>query len=1019
MPRVAAFAPGALFSRAPLAGLALLAACSAAPAPAPAPTTRALAPPSRPTAPASARFFHALPEAGFWVTHDDALDRLVVEGARLEVAPSGQLLRAAWDEDLAERGDELVGSIAAPASQGGGFVHWSRKQLFRSRDFTGPCTPIAAAGAGVRGVRPGLAGLLVAITDDGPRAITAGGARLGPFAAPGVLDVLAASPTRAIQLDVFGRATVTFDGGRAWQGLASSAGIMARSIHAEGGALGVETWRGRFLVGPGGALTPTEPSGSRASAQPFQTLWSGTRADRDDASFGYRALSPFQAAVVAGATIGDGTAFGVADNAIVRVDLAAGKTVSLFEGGVASGLECEPLRSVDEVLFACAWDRYQGLGGYVLRSRGGALPVVERAFTDAGYFVADDDGALAYQGSCAATRQSFDPEAADGPETSAPQNKPILCVRRAPERGGGPAEWVERTVEIDPPGTLAAWIPRRDGTATALVLSGRALPDPLSAPITRTQGGVRVIRVDRPAAGWTWARPTLSQRGRSLASHVIDKRFRARDDGTIDAWLTPAEEGLLDAWRSVTLAPDGTLASHPPPPALGSMQVTGDFGAAIAQRGELFETTDHGRSWRAAGSSPLPPSAVTSGGCSALGCVLGPLVRLGWGADAGLTVSVRGELAPPPPAPTSLPRLACAPFGAPIPVAPPKPPLASSRQTIPTPWGDTLEVAREGTASRPAPPKRGGAVVAAPKPQRRSALAAERTHWLIVRPPLAPFAVETRLDVTAPELTTTRGARVTPLLGPGGEVALLVGGETTELLIAGDHVTAAPSFEPRRFGGHDDGLGAGGLTIGVDRALVLGEARRRLTFEDHRVPRPPPLFLGVEREPSRRRGMTLGARDDGATGVLVFDGAAPDVVGVAPLDPAGAGVLALGRLASWSTVTLASDPRCQAPDPTAYRALIVLDPTLWLALDPRALPGVTLGHQGLAEVRWGRDRVCLAAVDAAVIDLQRRGDGARAPRLIARWDGKRAAATAPNGALRAPDLRQDLRCALAPSEASR
>ncbi len=993
MSRVAAFVPGALFPWAALVGIVLLAACATAPR-APPPTSRAPVPAERPTASPSARFFHALPEAGFWVTHDDALDRVLVEGARLELAPSGQILRAAWDEDLVARGDVILGSIAAPA--GGGFVHWSRDHLFRSSVFTGPIAPIAKAVAsltGLRGVRPGLSGL-VAITDEGPRAITAGSARLAPFAAPGVLDVLAASEARAIQLDVFGRTTATFDGGRTWQSLTSSVGTSARAIRAEDGELGVETWQGRFLVGPGGTIAPAEASrrGAWATAKPFQLAWRGTRAERDEASFGYREVSPFQAAVLSGAAIGDGTAYGVAQNAIARIDLATGNTVDLVPDGVASGLACQPLRAFDDVLFACAWDPSQGTGGYVLRSHGSALPVVERVFTDAGSFVADDDGALGYLGSCAATPRSFDPDEQSRGERGADRpTKPVFCVRRAPFRPGAAASWIERTVEIEGAGSLAAWVPRRDGTAIALVIAGGALPVPVGSPRAREQGGVRVIHVDRAVEGWDWTRPTWTT-GRALP-HVVDKRFHAREAGSIDAWLAPTEDSVPVVWRSVTVAADGALAVHPLPPALGSMQVTGDFGAAISRRGELFETVDHGLSWRAAGASPLPPSAVSSGGCSAIGCVLGPLVRLGWGEAAGLSVSIASEPSPPPTVPATLPRLACVPAGAPFPVVPPSPLPTALKQTIATPWGDSFELAHD-----------------------------PRTPTLLFRPPLAPFAVEQRLDIVAPGFTSARVALVTPLLGAAGEIDLLLAGDTMELLIAGARVTSAPAFEPRRSSGSSDGLGGGGLALGAGRSLLLGESRRRLTLEDHRASPPPPLFLGMDRAPARRRAMTLGRSFGGAAGVLVFDGAAPETVGVAPIDPAGGGLLALGRLAPWSTVTLAFDPRCQAPDPSAYRALVVLDPSTWLALDPRSLPGVTLGQKALAEVYWGRSRVCLAALDAAVLDTRRRGDGARTMRLVVRWDGKGAgsggADPAPNGALRAAFLRQDLRCALAPPEAS-
>ena len=991
-----------------------------------------------PTAPPSSRFLHALPEAGFWVTHDDALDRIVVEGARLELAPSGQILRAAWEDDLLGGSDPIVGSIAAPAEQGGGFVHWTRIRLFRSSAFTGPLEPIAAAGDVLRGVRPGLSGLVV-VTDAGPRALLDGGRRLGPFAEPGVLDVVAASPERAIRLDVFGRSAATFDGGRAWLDLTSSAGIAARAVSAEEGEIGVETWQGRFLVGPGGKLAPAPASRRGSTVKSFQIAWRGTRADGDEATSGHRESSPFQAAVLSGAAVGDGTAYGVAESALARVDLATGKLVSSARDGLESGLECQPFPAGGDVLLACVWNRFQSVGAYVLRSQGGALPVVERVFTDDGSFIADEDGALGYTGSCVVTPRLDDLDERSGePEGVDPRVPPILCVRRAPALPSGAAEWIERTVDLEPSATLAGWVPRRDGTATALVIDGGALPAPVGSARVREQGGVRVVHVDRAPAGFRWKASPWTQRARD-GGRTIDQRFHARADGSIDAWIAPEEEShLFSVALAITVAPDGTTTPHPLPPELGSMQATGAFGVAISRHGELFETLDHGRSWRSAGPSPLPPSAAITGGCSALGCVLGPMVRLGWGPAAGLSVSIASEPSPRPLAAPSPPRITCVPRGSPIPEVPPAPLPIALKQTIPTPWGDTIELARAQATPEVAPPStiapppaplpsRSPAAPASarPTPSRVGvfALAGKRTHTLLFRPPLAPTGAPTRLDLVAPGFTTQRRSLVTPLLGPAGATDLLLGGEAVELLIAGARATPTPAFEPRRYGGPSDGVVAAGLALGGDRALLLGESRRRLTLEEHRAAPPPPLFLGSDREGSRRRPMTLGRRDDGAAGVLVFDGAAPETVGVAPIDPAGGGLRALVKLAPWSTVIAAGDPRCKAPDPAAYRALVVLDPSTWLALDPRSLPGVTLGPKALAEVRWGRDRVCLLALDASVNDTRRRGDGARTLRLVVRWDGKGAdpsgADPAPNGALRAADLRQDLQCTVAKAEVAR
>ncbi len=78
----------------------------------------------------------------------------------------------------------------------------------------------------------------------------------------------------------------------------------------------------------------------------------------------------------------------------MRVDLATGALLALSPDSIPGGLDCQPVRAPDGVLFACAWDRGQGYGGYVLRSVNGAPPVVEKAFSDEGSFVADEDGAL-------------------------------------------------------------------------------------------------------------------------------------------------------------------------------------------------------------------------------------------------------------------------------------------------------------------------------------------------------------------------------------------------------------------------------------------------------------------------------------------------------------------------------------------------------------------------------------------------------------------------------------------------
>jgi hypothetical protein len=137
-----------------------------------------------------------------------------------------------------------------------------------------------------------------------------------------------------------------------------------------------------------------------------------------------------------------------------------------------------------------------------------------------------------------------------------------------------------------------------------------------------------------------------------------------------------------------------------------------------------------------------------------------------------------------------------------------------------------------------------------------------------------------------------------------------------------------------------------------------------------------------------------------------MDGPAPETVGAAMIDAAGASAGPVVRLAAWATVTTADDPACRKEaDPEAFRALVRIDAAAWLSLDAARLPGVALGSEGMLRVRWGRERVCVEGLEAAVTDLSRRGEG-RTWSLAARWggEGERGAA------LIARDVRQELAC---------
>jgi hypothetical protein len=1004
------------------------------------PAARADAPASR-----GARFFQIIPEEAYQVTQGEDLDRVVVSGARMEISPAGELLRSAWESDELGRGEILQGSLAVAPHLGGGFLHWTTQRAFRSTTFTGPLTPVSLglpmdSGASIRGARNGLSSVLL-FTDTAARELAPNAVLASPARDPALADLVADGRGRALKLDVFGRVSVTLDGGASFADATPSVGLAPRALGASPGDIWLETWQGRLELRPDGKLADAEQS-PRAGVdygRPFQLVFrSGRAALRETWPWGFRETPPLYAAIFGGAPLADGTAIGIAHGSVARVDLATGEARSMSTDWLPQGVECLPVGAKDGVLFACSWESYQGYGGYVLHSSGGEPPVVEKAFSDDGYFAADDHGALGFVGSCKAAPRLIDQDSR-GRDSGDIAPKPVFCVRR------GPGDWVERSVDLDPGVALLGWAPRADGSAAAFVigLDPDALPEPVSghgSARVSEQGGVRVVRLYQELGNLRWARPSFRpySYGRSSPSLFIDKRFRVRDDGRIDAWIGPTEMSEMASRIAVgvTLGTDGRPTVHALPPSPSAMAATGDFGVTITQGGRLFETLDHGRTWRDAGPSPVPP-LTSPGTCSRIGCALGPVVRLGWGTSAVASVVSAGLPAEPKEGGAGRPRLSCEPLGSPgsLPGAEAASPEKNRSNTvvIATGYGDSLEIIRESgdevdpSAGSPLGPRMKMAPVAPPSPAPPSPTSAPtagpaaasprkpvasspllRTHSLLYRPPFEPDAAVLRLNATNANFGYRRPPAV-PLLTERGEVALLLAPDGGELLVTPSEVMTLPPFDPRRYFFGESATVTGQL-LGRDRPLILGDMRRRTSLEEHGpLPHRPPLYVALDREQLRRRTIAVGRRDDGAVGILVLDGPGAETAGVAELNRSVTSLLPVARLAPWSTLTPASDAQCKAQK-GAFRALIVIDPSRWLDLDARSLPGVELGSQGIALVRWGSDRVCLEGLDLTARDARRRADAGPST-LVAKWagSGKNAGGAA---SLRWDQLKQPLRCSL-------
>lgn len=1012
--------------------------------------------------PGNPRFFQVSSDDTYWITHDTSHDRVLSSGARLELSSTGEVLASAWETDKATAGDVLAGGLAVAPHLGGGYLFWSQSRVFRATDFTGPLVPISLGLAdptdvNIRGLRNGLRSVMIA-TDAGPRALSPGATSAVAFPDPGVTDLAALDGSRALRVDAFGRTAWTIDGGKTWNDALQIVGTGVRNLAVSPDELWFETNNGRAVLGREGPLAePDGPSYRYVDYQrPFQVVFKGTRADRDDQySPSYREYQPLQAAIASGVRFPDGSGFGVLRGAVVRVDLTTGKILSLATDWLPNGLECQPTQMGASILFACASEDYQSSGTYVLRSDGQEPPKVERLFTDDGAFISDDAGGFGFTGSCKAEPKFVDPDryygryggryGYDGEEDPATQVQAVMCVRRSAD------DWVERRLELDADTQLVAWIPRRDGTAVALVRGtgrGEALPDlAVDSQRETSQNGVRVVRLFREVEGWSWSpQQVRTYYSRNQGQQLIDRRYRALDDGSIVGWLATSEMEdrytPVARWAGAVLRPGGRTEIFELPATPVAMATGGPFGLLTTREGKLFETTDRGRSWRAAGRTALTPTTM-QGTCTIEGCALSTGARAGWGTSA-MTPQVNEEKREELPKPkTVTPVLVCEPQGMPKAEESTTSPAAATlgsqaKVSIQTTFGATLEMIREtpdalSSASPysrygypPPPPVATAApsASAAASSKAKAKAAPTRTHTLVLRPPLDPLAPIARLNATNATLGYRNRGVAIPLLGPGLDVSFLFYADQTEALADRNDIVTMPQFDTRRYYyyyGDNTGV-APGIRTANAKATLLGDNRRRSALEEHGYsPQKPAFYFAFDREVNRRRGLTLGRRDDGGTGILVLDSAAPEMVGVAPFDRVATTLGDITKLAAWSTIVTADDPVCRA-DKKGYRAIVPVDPALWFTLDATALPGVTLAKQGIALVRWSEERVCLEAIDVAVNDPRRRPDAATGENLVIRW-GPSPTAKAPSkevalpagktvGALRSLELMQPLACSL-------
>ncbi|WP_437595921.1 hypothetical protein WMF28_25385 [Sorangium sp. So ce590] len=1000
--------PGALsraLGRLSLVAAPALAACGAAasaPAPPGAPEPHRRAPavvalgPARYVAPPAQGLVERV------VVDGEEVGRAVVNGQRVELHGLERI------EPLGADGLELAGGAAFPAwaqasaPTGPRYVFWSGGEIYTAATFAGELRRLATLPGSVAGVFPWLDGIGL-ITSVGSFVVQGASGALRPLGLPSLVAAAAAGERRALGLTVFGRALLTLDAGASY-----------RDVTAElGGAIALDV-RGEEIVVSllGGLERAVDPSGRLGEPRaPRARPPAGVDS-------GWLPGAPFEqlaGAVASGLPLADGGAVIAADGSIGRIDLATGRASSVAPLPPGSG-QCAPFRASDALLAVCAGPDRASVVDVASDARAPRALRIERAFElrpeperEAGRFVGVDGEALGYLGPCEGLPKPWLDLRAISSAAFAGDPAPrsaVFCVR------SGPLVWVEHRLDPADATDVLAWIPRGGGGAVALVArSGSFLPD---GERVEVRGALRVVRIARGEPPLVL--PAYGDRRPELLSRAL----AVLAGGAIEGWLP-----VQGAARLAPIAIDaaGRLRRLPLPARASSIEASGPFALVEAEDGRLFETIDRGRRW--APVAPPPGSAAAGlAGCSAVGCRLGPFLRLGW-ASAASGGGERGASLPDaaaaersagrprrerdgsarPPVPPPIARLACS-FAGPIAAA--RVPESYGFGAVAAPPLRATSPLRLGTLGVLTLPSFGGA--------QPAAFADAELAWIApldlraeIRRATVPLAsaglpqLAYRPYEAQVGLVIDRDGRVAPVaVGPkeaclaglldAARVTRPIGGCVPRLSVGVDLGDRAVLLSP----GYD------GLAVSaVDLRGEAGSARGASTSARSGGSGPPPALRELHRQ---RSGRAAAQQARFAFGAGVRAGAPVAVAvagdGGAVLSPVEPELGELGpeeALAPLGELIAGSEPSC-APRRGEARVVLPFDTEIGLA--PGALPGIAeAGTAGVAVIRWSRDRACLDAVELTVRDERYEVDlGFYEPpgvvkKLVARFAGPPPAAS--------------------------
>jgi len=918
----------------------------------------------------------------------------IVDGLR--VRPEAGGLRFA--ESIAM--PALQGGIPLPQAVGGGLLFWNDSALYTADSFLGRLTPLLGIGFLPAQVSFGPNFALVRGSDGERLALDLFTRERVAIFPPLLADIAATAGGRSLALLEGGGCQFSEDAGKSYRPLALPAGARAVSVREKAGELLAKLTSDQQIRVDVAGKMQLEGAPRAAPARPLaDSLWP-------------LAEPPLERALAFGVPIGEEFAGVAVAGSVATVNLRTGELVQMTRALVPSELACRTLDVHGALLVAC---NSPINGSLVLSDAFGERPLTQARF-GAGVTLDFAEGVLVASARCdgAVRAGAVCVRSVDGRFHDFDVSAQLAKLQQPAEHpaAGGPR------VLTAP--SIVRWVPKVGGGAVAVI--GGSAPGMLDAQT----GNFVAIAPDMP-------RGVIEAERRPEVWLGLD--WVALKDGSVRGWLPTG---------GVAIAHDGRL--EPSVYEFSHLAGAGAHALAIDRGRRVFQTSDWGRTWV---ETMGPPGSASAGHlnstprCSAVGCLLGPWLRVGWQPEVPAALLRTQNVAPAPPgvARDGLATLSCKQLSAPVVAL--QPPAASDLvpsfrfgMSQPTPateadyvaafaWatvhpilgtGEPLElraslvtrVPEDATEDPPAANWAGYssvarvAFVSAFEPSGRIQNASIRLRVL--------FDAARAAGYDAPSFRPEQvdGLPALPVLGLNageagglildGELPLWVHGSGIEALVAGDladdakwigAVQSAPNKLAMLSGRPDGSLDVFEFVAGRGRRLfqIPGLA--------------PPLY------PRNPDSLALGARGELAI-LRSPSGREPATLA----DPA---VLlhedgTVSVLAPWSRLSLADAPECK-PAADDYRAVLQTSQA-WLQLIEAGQPASDAAvHAGMfALLRGNADRLCLEAVELADAPANQ-GDSSHETRLSARFVGRERSA-ARLGFAPGFEFRQALSCGL-------